>query len=133
MSTVRLALHLASVWSWLTAVIGLVWLRSHLTDDVSTSLRQLLDRLALLAVLGAVGLFVTGMWSAAAVGPALESDRYGAVLVVKTAAFIVSGWALVTLHRADPSAWRPLIGRLIGAVGVVAAVTAAFLGVVLRS
>lgn len=129
MSAVRLTLHLASVWSWLTAVVGLVWVRSNLSGDVAREFGRLADRLRVLALLGAVGLFATGMWSAAVSGAALESDRYGAVLLTKGAAFSVSGSALVVHQQADRSGKRPMTGIL----AITSATAAIFLGVLLRT
>lgn len=126
---VRLLLHLASVWLWLSAITGLVWIAPKLDADPPEELLDLQGLLRSAAELAVFALVATGVWSAMAVRGALDSPPYSAKLLLKGAALVVSGLALTAHQRRGPTPSRTVAGT----TAIAAAVLAAFLGVSLRT
>jgi putative copper export protein len=127
--TVRLSLHViaASVWVGGQLVLGGIvppLRRSH-PDSLST----VANAYARVAWPALAVLVVTGMWSLVEVDLGNTTNAYQATVLLKIAVSVVSGVA-AAVHQVGRTKVALAVG---GAVGLLGALAAVFLGVLLRT
>jgi putative copper export protein len=127
--TVRLFLHLLAASVWVGGQIVLAGLVPSLRRAFPESTKVAANAFARVAWPAFALVVVTGLWNIAEVDVANTTTEYQITLFVKIAAAVASG-AAAAVHQVGRSKAALAVG---GAIGLLGALAAMFLGLVLRT
>jgi putative copper export protein len=127
-ATIRIFLHILGATVWVGGQLTLAFLLPSLRRFPSETRRALARRFGYFAW-GAYALLIgTGIWNILVIEPDWSS-RYGTTLIVKLVFVAASGIAAFAHARARTPFWLAILGAL----SVLTALAALFLGVLLRT
>lgn len=115
--------HVLAAVLWVGAQLAIAWLRPRALDDGNDTLWDVTETLAYVGWAAYAALWITGAVNLVGAGDALQDDAYGAVVLAKLAAVVVSGvaarWLLSTTSRqlrprANASALAALVVLFLG-------------------